>query len=267
MVKASVRWCILLTLGAAFLAGCTGDDDDKACVPNDQKACACLGGGQGIQVCQADGMAYSECQGCNGGSSSANPGSSGTTRSSSYGSGSTTSGIASASSSGAVVTSSSTANNTSATSGGSPTTCSGAPDPFCHANGIHSWTDPTTAVYRWAEAGPYCTGLGGRLPTISELRTLIRSCPATQTGGSCGITDQCANFGACYNDACNDCPSRWDGRYSVFGTYESAWSATETTDDPLTAYMVDFNQAHVGYGNKKYANSDDGDRFQLRCVR
>jgi hypothetical protein len=46
---------------AALLAGaCTRPGDRAMCVTGDQKACPCLGGGQGVQACLADGT-YQPC--------------------------------------------------------------------------------------------------------------------------------------------------------------------------------------------------------------
>jgi hypothetical protein len=85
------------------------------------------------------------------------------------------------------------------------------------------WTDPASGL-TWqngapvggdsllpVEANTYCTGLmwdglgGWRMPTISELRSLLRGCAATVTGGSCGVTDTCLSPSTCWLDACNGC--------------------------------------------------------------
>jgi len=87
------------------------------------------------------------------------------------------------------------------------------------------WTDPSsgltwqvtpTAGYRqWDNAKAYCDNLsfGGysdwRLPTITELRSLIRGCDDTMTDGSCGVTDDCL-ASSCLNDSCKGC-TQWNG--------------------------------------------------------
>ena len=64
----------------------------------------------------------------------------------------------------------------------------------------------------WFDALKYCEGLSQkgqhdwRLPSISELRSLIRGCDKTETEGECGITDECLSQGdECYNSSCTGC--------------------------------------------------------------
>ena len=88
---------------------------------------------------------------------------------------------------------------------------------------IETWKDTSTGLiweklppinYRsWYDALAYCDHLDGpeinannwRLPTISELRSLIRNCPNTQTGGACGVTDECLDWFECKDASCDFC--------------------------------------------------------------
>jgi hypothetical protein len=81
-----------------------------------------------------------------------------------------------------------------------------------HASTGLCWQNPPEGNnLLWMDALSYCEELvlGGHsdwhLPTISELRSLIRYCPATETAGSCGVTDSCLLEG-CWNDTCFGCP-------------------------------------------------------------
>ena len=49
-------------LGCA--AGTPVPTTSQVCVPGDQKACACAGQAEGVQVCADDGSRYGECTGC-----------------------------------------------------------------------------------------------------------------------------------------------------------------------------------------------------------
>ena len=83
------------------------------------------------------------------------------------------------------------------------------------------WTDPDTGLtwqvgyapdlLPWADAVTYCETLelsdydDWRLPTISELRTLIVGCEATEAGGACAITDDCFAWDTCWSTDCRGC--------------------------------------------------------------
>jgi hypothetical protein len=113
--------------------------------------------------------------------------------------------------------------------------------------------DPPDKYFDWQEAIDYCKGLdlGGHqdwhLPTISELRTLVRGCPATQTGDSCGVTDDCLED-SCRDDSCDGCAYlKGPGPDGVYGparlnwSDESYWSLSSVAGDNSLAWYVYFD--------------------------
>ena len=122
------------------------------------------------------------------------------------------------------------------------------------------WSDASSSSMTWDEAIIYCENLGGRLPTISELRTLIQNCSATETGGECGVTDSCLSYGDCWNYACDKCKYDESGKYSVFGDANWFWSSSEPSDDTDRAWDVSFDGGSVGGYDKNLYND-------VRCVK
>ena len=137
--------------------------------------------------------------------------------------------------------------------------------PDCNIN-TGCWIDQTTGL-RWQNSPPatekslpaavdYCTTqtLGGksgwRLPTVSELRSLIRGCPPTETAGSCGLTDGCLGYYSCWSSICLGCESGkdpsgcyWDSNLS--GTCSLYWSSSPCIDADPGAWGVDFGEGYV----------------------
>lgn len=140
------------------------------------------------------------------------------------------------------------------------------------------WENPTGGLLGpWADASSYCAGLRGasglpwRLPTISELRTLLRGCPATVAGGTCGISDTCSSVSACGSlPSCQWCgdmagpgPSGcyWpDELGSACGWY---WSSIPDPDRPDWTWGVGFNNAAIYDTPRTCA----GGACWVRCVR
>lgn len=163
-----------------------------------------------------------------------------------------------------------------------PETCGGGGvDNVC---GIveEAWYDPATGLYwqnpaadqlfAWNESVAFCDSLtwGGhsdwRLPTISELRSLIRGCSATETGGACRVTDSCTSRSSCNDSECTSCsggggPS--DGCYwgsELLGVCISYWSSSADADDSNYAWRVNFDNGDL--------HSHDTTRHHfVRCVR
>jgi hypothetical protein len=149
-----------------------------------------------------------------------------------------------------------------------------------------TWTDsssgltwelnPTANALNWADATTYCNnltlaGIGWHLPSISELRSLIIGCPATITGGHCGVTDDCTDYTlSCYYEACQGCASGGgpgiDGAYwnsALIGkTTWGYWSSSEVThvyDSAPAAWLVNYTAAFVSSGTLDSL-------YSVRCV-
>ena len=123
------------------------------------------------------------------------------------------------------------------------------------------WSLRSSKAMNWKQANKYCENLkeGGssnwRLPTISELRTLITECESTEAGGSCGVTDQCLSVGECKNRACSGCGRR--AQHNKFGDKGFFWSSSISPDNK-NAWYIDFTYGSI----HSHSNSE---KF-VRCV-
>ena len=128
-----------------------------------------------------------------------------------------------------------------------------------------TWSAKASTCYTWQNAVDYCNsysegGLSGwHLPTISELRTLIKNCSGTVTGGSCGVTDSCLSS-SCQDESCYSCDYYEDGRYSKFGEIGGFWSSSTSSDSAGSAWVVGFLNGPVDKLHKTY-------NLYVRCVR
>jgi len=149
------------------------------------------------------------------------------------------------------------------------------------------WQKTSKCCYPFPDANYYCHSLylaghnNWRSPTISELRSLIRGCPETETGGRCGVTDDCGylygddddDYGygheSCYDIYCHglDCPldkGPADGCYwpsQLKGECDHYLSDTVVWDDYAGGmdWVVSFNYGSIGPGVNLETN--------IRCVR
>ena len=132
-------------------------------------------------------------------------------------------------------------------------------DKFCHFHDRLYWSDKAEYSMYWADAVTYCENFGGRLPTISELRTLVQNCPAGETGFECRVTDYCLYYNDCWSDTCKGCEVDESGKYSVFGDTGWFWSSSGLSDYANLAWLVNFNFGGVYDSFKNF-------KFNVRCV-
>ena len=124
-----------------------------------------------------------------------------------------------------------------------------------------NWSSRSPKAMNWKQANKYCENLkeGGssdwRLPTISELRTLITKCENTEAGGTCGVTDQCLSVGECKNRACRGCGRKV--QHNKLGDKGFFWSSSISSDSK-NAWYIDFTYGSI----HSHSNSE---KF-VRCV-
>lgn len=136
------------------------------------------------------------------------------------------------------------------------------------------WQNPASGDDRFTlpQALEYCATMdrGGfgpgswHLPTISELRSLIRGCPSTVTGGACRVSDSCSSPECLDVPACDGCrgfagpddegaywPTEFNGAVNVY------WSSSPATEVPATSWVVEFARGAISYRVD----------VMIRCVR
>ncbi len=117
-----------------------------------------------------------------------------------------------------------------------------------------------------------------RLPTISELRSLITDCPTTEPGGACTITDECLDYFECRDDACSGCEEIGAGHCYLRSGLNGPcyWYATSNSymhmDTYECNYYVNFYLGSVSIfrnpgGCFEFECQDHLPPTAIRCVR
>lgn len=124
------------------------------------------------------------------------------------------------------------------------------------STGLMWQTDPSCDAYIDSADICHAMKLAGyndwRMPTISELRTLIRGCPKTQTGGVCDVTDDCTDpvecrYGSdCFCNAGDGPEGGCYGPTEISDNCMDYWSSSETSN--YLRWMVSFYVGGVGVG-------------------
>lgn len=146
------------------------------------------------------------------------------------------------------------------------------------------WSARSENEMSFTKAEDYChylTELGyndWRLPTIDELRTLIKECQQTKKGGSCGFTDECLlklididndydYYFTCDEESNCRCDRRYsyydESSYSKLGDWTNIWSSIPTKYHGDEAWYVDFGNGGI-YSSENYYYSET---CHVRCVR
>ena len=142
---------------------------------------------------------------------------------------------------------------------------------FDPTSGLTWQVSPTGGAMNWSDAKAHCAGLsldGGywHLPTIGELRTLIRGCPATEDGGSCNVEEGDCLALSCRGDSCSGCSGNGDGGMywpdEMQGDCCWYWSSSPVEANEVYAWSVGFYSGGV----VDYGVVNDDIKF-VRCVR
>ena len=144
-----------------------------------------------------------------------------------------------------------------------------------------SWVDPATGL-TWqnpaadgtmslAQATAHCdslqlAGSRWRLPSVGELRSLIRGCPLTETGGVCNVApDDCLGWG-CPSQKCEGCSPKegpangcyWPAMFADECTWY--WTSSLVADQKTSAWYVNFPLGSIH-------NIPTINLLSVRCVR
>jgi len=131
---------------------------------------------------------------------------------------------------------------------------------------VYQWSKRSSEKLSWSESKSYCENLkeneydDWRLPTISELRELVKNCPYTESNGTCKVSDKCLDNKTCSDSYCDGCPYKTNGNYSKQDDVEGLWSVSELEDGSVNAWRIDFSHAEIDHDYRSSKNF-------VRCVR
>lgn len=110
-----------------------------------------------------------------------------------------------------------------------------------------------------------CPDVKWRLPTIDELRTIVRNCPNVERGGACRVMNGCGDRSACVMNcsACSSDSSSGDPKFRIeqLVGYAWEWSSSVVLNDPDSVWMLAFNTGDIG------SISRDSTSPAVRCVK
>ena len=145
---------------------------------------------------------------------------------------------------------------------------SGTDYPWYDSTSNLTWQRYLPAAYMdWKTATSYCESFGGgwHLPTIGELRSLIRFCSNTDSQGPCSVSDSCLKY---------EC---WDKKWcagnswghpilgccwpeGLAGQCSWYWSSSAMEKSIMFAWTVDFSDGGLDMTDFKL-------KGDVRCVR
>ncbi len=135
------------------------------------------------------------------------------------------------------------------------------------------WQDESpSGTYTWDDATTYCSNLqendrkDWRLPTIDQLRSIIRGNDQTEWGGDCEVDDNCLDEDCSSVDCAGLSGEGGPGEDGCYWKEEFDgdclwyWSSSEVEDEDDEAWVVYFYSSAIETGNKS-------DNKNVRCIR
>ncbi len=158
--------------------------------------------------------------------------------------------------------------------------------------GLDWLTNIPTQKMDWYDAVDYCANLDlfgddWRLPSISELRSLVRDCKFLEYGGTCRVYDDCTSRDCFLEDSENelfsycqagcgiyDEPNQYGAYFpdemgDVGSKYYYLWSSTERSDYTDSAWIMTVLASHSGSADPYIGSyyKTTADKFWATCVR
>lgn len=125
------------------------------------------------------------------------------------------------------------------------------------------WAKYPVFMATWEKAYEYCENLeengfkDWRLPTIDELRSIVKKCPETATGGKCAISDKNGKLSLNDYDK-QDCRGCRRGGFDLPGN-GWFWSASQVTGTDHF-WVISFKNTRVSHGKRAVP-------YNAYCVR